>query len=512
MVINSKIRTQSVKLKMLLAVGGAMSLTVTLSLLWGVYNRYRQELVNLSKHGQALVKMQADALLGPLWDMNKPQVDRILHALKSDETFLSAEVLDPQGTIFANLEQSKISPSQKAKTVHFQQSIVRRSSNKEEVIGVLKLTLSQDSLKKKLLNDLIEELELFMVLLGTTLLTLYSVLKKLVIRPLMRLHDSIVHHDIHDYRYLLPVEGQDEFANLAVAFNQRTQMLNQYYIKIQYRQKQLEETNERLKQARKEAEESNKSKSQFLANMSHELRTPLNAIIGYSEILIEESSELTGEACVPELKKILSSGKHLLELINDVLDISKIEAGRMDLNLESVQLPTLIQDVVSLITPSMQKNSNTLKVMMDPSVTTIYSDGTKVRQNLLNLLSNAAKFTRNGLVTLDVSKVYQNIIFQVTDTGIGIKPEQAAKIFESFTQADSSTTKKYGGTGLGLAITRKFCHMLGGDIQLDSSHRPGSCFVMSLPCESINLVPSPGRSAMPLSSDVSPTERTQKTA
>ncbi|MEG4054059.1 MULTISPECIES: PAS domain-containing protein [unclassified Microcoleus] len=253
--------------------------------------------------------------------------------------------------------------------------------------------------------------------------------------------------------------------------------------------------------AKEAAELANRAKSAFLANMSHELRTPLNAIIGYSDMLVEDAEELGNLELVSDLDKIRTAGKHLLRLIEDILDISKIEADKMEIYLESFDVGGLIEEVVTTIKPLMDKNGNTLQVLSSDNIGAMHGDLMKVRQVMLNLLSNAAKFCASGTIVLTLERItseelknkYQPrvaqllildaefLIFRVTDTGIGMTPEQQERLFQPFTQADNSTTRKYGGTGLGLTISQRFCQMMGGDIEVTSDLDCGSTFTVCLP-------------------------------
>ncbi|MEA3058591.1 MAG: hypothetical protein QOE50_3 [Sphingomonadales bacterium] len=233
------------------------------------------------------------------------------------------------------------------------------------------------------------------------------------------------------------------------------------------------------------SEQATRAKSNFVASMSHELRTPLNAIIGYSEILFEDAQSAGRESETADLRKIQDAGKHLLGLIDNILDLSKIEAGKMTLYLETFELRPMIDSVAATVTALAKKTGNVLVVNCADEVGTIRSDLTKVRQILFNLLSNACKFTRNGTITLtalrDKNEAVDWIEFQVRDTGIGMTPDQQAKVFEAFTQADDSTTRTYGGTGLGLAITKSFCRLMGGDVTLTSEAGKGTTFMVRLP-------------------------------
>src|SRR5919198_746100 len=228
-------------------------------------------------------------------------------------------------------------------------------------------------------------------------------------------------------------------------------------------------------------------KSQFLANMSHELRTPLNAIIGITEMLQEDARDLNREDEFEPLERVLRAARHLLALINDILDLSKIEAGKMDLHVESFAIAPVVQDVVNTVGMLAAKNGNSLRLECPPDVGSMRADQTRIRQALLNLASNAAKFTEKGTITISVSRAVAEtgewIVISVADTGIGLTPEQKGRLFQDFVQADASTTRKYGGTGLGLAISRRFCQMMGGDITVDSEPGQGSTFTIRLPAE-----------------------------
>jgi signal transduction histidine kinase/ActR/RegA family two-component response regulator len=284
-----------------------------------------------------------------------------------------------------------------------------------------------------------------------------------------------------DLTTTLTIESKDELGILAASFNQMTERLRAQRATTE--------------QARHVAEQANRAKSEFLANMSHELRTPLTAIIGYSDLLQYQVQE-HGEIRITDVDNIRQAGKHLLAIINDILDVSKIEAGKMEIDPAGFRVAPLIEEIVATIQPLVEQNGNTLVVRCDERPGSMYSDMTKVRQVLLNLFSNAAKFTEHGTITLKVSRERIDdsewVCFKVADTGIGMTPEQVSNLFQAFNQANASTTRKYGGTGLGLALSQRFCRLMGGGITVMTEPGMGSTFTVRLPAviEGLDMEPS----------------------
>jgi signal transduction histidine kinase len=264
---------------------------------------------------------------------------------------------------------------------------------------------------------------------------------------------------------------------------QLLQQEKQARLKLEAKNEELASARDVAEHARETADEANRAKSQFLASMSHELRTPLNAIIGYSEMLQVEAPEIGAESMISDLGKIHGAAKHQLGLVNDILDLSKIEAGKMTLFSEEFDVAKLVHEVEAMVQPLVAKNVNRLDVACPPDIGHMRADQTKVRQALFNLLSNASKFTEEGTIRLEAKRTSapDQIIFRVSDTGIGMTPEQLGKLFQAFSQADASTPKKYGGTGLGLAISNKFCQMMGGDLAAESEFGKGTTFTVTLP-------------------------------
>jgi signal transduction histidine kinase/ActR/RegA family two-component response regulator len=304
-----------------------------------------------------------------------------------------------------------------------------------------------------------------------------------LLRPLSDLAGRLENVDFEE-QVVLPTAGR----NVSAEIKQVWHALEQLFARLKQRDEALEMEHAAAQSALKaklEAESASREKSQFLANMSHELRTPLNAIIGYSEMLHEEAAEEKNQQLAKDLDRILSAGRHLLSLISSVLDLSKIEAGKMQLYLEDVSVPEMVKDIVSTLSPLVAENSNSLVVDCAEDVGLIHVDAVKLRQALINVIGNAAKFTHAGRITLSVERESQLdgdwMLFRVEDTGIGISYEQQQRLFRAFTQADDSTTRQYGGTGLGLTISRSMCRLMGGDITVSSYLGHGSEFVLKIP-------------------------------
>jgi len=342
----------------------------------------------------------------------------------------------------------------------------------------------------------------FVLISGFFAFLVSSKLQKVISGPIMHLEDTMRTVSANkNYEVRAVKSYADEIGSLIDGFNtmlsdiqQRDTALRGANDELKTRTQELEEEISHRKQAQEDllkakdvAEEASRAKSTFLANMSHELRTPLNAIIGYSEMLEEEAQDSAAVETVQDLQKIKSAGKHLLALINDVLDLSKIEAGKMSLHLETFEISGMIEEIVTTLQPAIRKNSNTLRVRLADEVGMMRADITKVRQILFNLLSNACKFTDHGTISVDVDQSTEEgldwLRFRVTDTGIGISAKQKENLFQEFAQADTSIARKYGGTGLGLAITHRFVQLMKGRIGVESQLGGGSTFTVHVPAQ-----------------------------
>ena len=433
-----------------------------------------------------------------------------LTSLQAKEDITAAVLYDPNGKPFARYIRSNIPkpylPADLPQTgsIRFQGrylEVFHAVSLNGEPLGTLFLQsdMSQWNSRAKRYATL---LLIFLVVSDLLALLIASNLQNLISQPILRLEDTMrmvslkKNYEVRALKFYDDEIGRliDGFNTMLAEIQERDTALQGANVELKMRTGELEteithrkQTQEELLGAKRTAEDASRAKSAFLANMSHELRTPLNAIIGYSEMIEEEIQDTGQFQNVQDVKKIRSAGKHLLALINDVLDLSKIEAGKMGLHLEGFDVAQMIEEMVSTFQPTVAKNSNQLNINVAEDVGTMVADVTKVRQILFNLVSNACKFTNRGTISLHVDRTEVNnrqwIRFRVADTGIGISLNQQQNLFKEFAQADVSIARKYGGTGLGLAISHRFAELMEGGITVESEPGKGSVFTVCLPAE-----------------------------
>jgi len=433
-----------------------------------------------------------------------------LSALKAKEDIVAASLYSPEGKVFAHYFRANKSlppslPSRSQQNGYrfedgYLQVFEQVTMNGERVGTLFLLSdMRQWNTRAKRYTGIII---VVVLICGSLALLLSSKLQKLISKPILHLEDTMrmvssnKNYEIRATRFYGDEIGRliDGFNTMLSEIQLRDSALQRANNELQTSTHELEveivhrkRTQEELLTAKQAAEQASRAKSAFLANMSHELRTPLNAIIGYSEMLEEEVQDLGKISNVRDLQKIQAAGKHLLALINDVLDLSKIEAGKMQLNIEAFGIADMIEEIVMTLKPAIAKNANEFQLRMPQNIGVMRADVTKVRQILLNLLSNACKFTDHGTILLDVNRVPNAgqdwIQFRVGDTGIGITAEQQENLFHEFTQADISIARKYGGTGLGLAISHRFVQLMKGRIMVESAPGQGSVFTVHLPVQ-----------------------------
>jgi signal transduction histidine kinase/DNA-binding response OmpR family regulator len=447
--------------------------------------------------------------LAPLLDQNPEATDLQLGSLGVDAQIAAAAVFTPDGKLLARYIRygatEVIPPPPKGMAPLFDSHravVWTPITAGGKTLGLLYLKAELSQADKDRFGNL---LRVALIIFGAAAFLAIAVAFRLggrftqPITELAQVSTSV--ERTHDYSQRVESSASGEIGELIESFNSmlgtiqsKTEELDQARLTAEGAKEQLEESNRTLEarvedrtkllaKAVKDAEEASKAKSSFLAKMSHELRTPLNAIIGYSEILREDAVDDGDTRTADDLDKVLNAARHLLGLINDVLDISKIEAGKMELYLEDFDIGKIVNEVLATAQPLISKKGNSLALDCPPDIGTMHADATKVRQMLLNLLSNASKFTEKGVITLKVRRLTddENIELAVIDTGIGMTPEQLSRLFQAFSQADASTASKYGGTGLGLAISKQFAQMMNGDITVTSTAGVGSTFTIRLP-------------------------------
>lgn len=393
-----------------------------------------------------------------------------LMSIEGIEDVEAARLYDVEGQIFASFKNANLDQDVQLAGL---KSVMTNVVVDQEMVGKLEILVDDRSI-----FDIIAETWLAMLILFSICLILSMIfagqINKIAFAPIGRLSDAMQKVTVsNDYTMRLAEGSDPDFALITRNFNKMVET-------VSHRDEALVEKAQQLTDARDEAEQANVAKSQFLANMSHELRTPLNAIVGYTDVLKEELKSSSNMRSLDDVQWISSSAQQLLELINSILDLSKIEAGRMDVDVHEFDVARIVHEVGKMIEPAAAQKNNKVHVQVAENLGIAHTDSVKLRQSLLNLGSNAAKFTENGRIFILARREDNELVFSVSDTGIGMTEEQVGRLFQPFSQADASTTRRFGGTGLGLTITQRFCDMLGGSIEVESKEGNGSTFTLRI--------------------------------
>ena len=491
MTLSSRFHTISWKFLTLLI--PAVTVAAVLILLLYAITKHQSYEVNLVNKIEEISQVHSNSVAYPLWTLDFEGLERVIRTIALHPEIDCVEVLE--------LSESRL--------VHWPSDCDQYADDKlhstqlvfeNQTVGVLRLIYTSAPFTAALKREIVTGALFFFLLVCVAGVVAFASLQTIVGRPVQRLITSIRKSEKDDRREAVNWSSQDELGSVITAYNNMLQ--------------QVEENTNELIAAREQAESAAHTKSRFLANMSHELRTPLNAVIGITEMLREEAEDENKDT--EPYDRVAGSGRHLLHLIDDILDFSKIEAGKVELAIEEVDLRDLLEDVIATAQPLAEHGGNSLVLEYKDDPPYLLTDPLRLRQIVLNLLSNACKFTEDGTVRLTVvrttmavtpeaaaalcgdgavpgdallesvgdgSVVVSGVSFTVKDTGIGISKEQSATLFEDFSQADNSTTRRYGGTGLGLAISQRLCNLLGGSIKLESRLGEGATFSFTLPSQ-----------------------------